>query len=160
MPMREDMQAYRITGENDVGKTQPGVQQLQADAGRTTPQSTVQTTTVAASQTSSASTATASTPKTTPTTTSPSDEIAKLKAQLAALETPKQEVIPPKAMAAPPSDVVGLGTSQEPIDAGFGDMSPAPAPVAVVHANTVEDTGPAEDCDDDLNDRVAGLLQR
>lgn len=176
LPMREDPQALRITGENEVGKPQPGVQSLQL-AGKpsnSTPASQIATASTPAKTSSTPASASSSIAQT---TTSPSDEIALLKAKLAAAEAaakPKtaepetvstgfdttMEIIPPAKTAPVVISNEGLGASQDTVEAGFGDLGPALRAEAKVHMNTADDTGPAEDADDDLNARVAGLLQR
>jgi hypothetical protein len=153
--MREDPQAYRITGENEVGKASPSANNA-VSGGQPALQQTAPANT--ASQTSTATVQTAAPA----TTTSPSenDEIAKLKAQLAAAEA--------KSKAAAAAQNV---PANEPINTGFGNLSGGVVglgtnqPVIEVSgagqlAGNDADTGPADESDVDLDARVAGLLQR
>ena len=78
------------------------------------------------------------------------DEVAELKRKLAEAEA--------KAKAPKAEKPTG------PVDTGFGasagDGLGTAQPVIDVATTSVEDTGPAEDADLDLDARVAGLLQR
>lgn len=172
LPMREDPQAYRITGENEVGKQRPALtngagnsrpmQQVtsqpassaQPDAGFVSGQEATMRPAIA---TDAASSSPMKPPVSTGTSTpasSEDDEEARLLAQLEAARAKK-------AAAAKVQD--------GPIDTGFaGAMTAGTAtngPVIDVAASpttvpSTEDTGPAEDSDLDLDARVAGLLKR
>ena len=183
MEMREDTLAYRITGENEVGKLQGGVARVTAASGSAgllgsantapssggAPQPTVQTV-----QQNKPSPVTQAATQTTQ--VNGDDEIAKLEAKLAAARAAKTSAAstqtapvdlgfgaaprtPLHAMTViPPTQkpngvtaaVTGLGDQQPVVD-----VSPATAPTM---GNTVEDTGPAEEADADLDARVAALL--
>lgn len=169
MEMRADPQALRITGENEVGKSRP----TQAALG--THQSTAPTTTTVASQTSSVNTAVQQ-PK--PETVNANDELAQLRARLAAAEAAAAAATKP---APAPVQAVAAQHASEAVDTGFGTASNvtvipptdktavatgfdtaglgASQPVVNVQSN-VADTGPADESDADLDARVAGLLQR
>ena len=200
--MREDPQSYRITGENEVGKTRPSVSSAGNGGQQTIHQSTAQTTTSGASQTSSVNTAAKPTDvqqmTTSPSNGAANDEIAQLKARLAAAEaaaatgaatvqggvsvggastgtTAKPnlqqanetvdtgfglsgQVIPPTTKpTARQEEVVGFGTTQPVVEVAPENLGQATTQPTM---NTVEDTGPAEESDADLDARVAGLLQR
>jgi hypothetical protein len=157
LPMREDPQAYRITGENEVGKQQPAAQRIASSVNGSNGSNGSNTAQGSPSSGNSAVKPTTST-SSPQTTTSPSedDEEAKLLAQLeaarkkkqAAAAQPQPEPTGPVDTGFGGGEVVGLGTNQPVIDA-----APSTAP-------SDEDTGPAEDADLDLDARVAGLLQR
>lgn len=170
LPMREDPQSYRITGENEVGKPRPAVQHLQNNVGQTaTPANTTQT------QASAPSAATKSSSASSTTTTSPSkdDEIAKLKAQLAAAEAAKAvKVEAPKTDENVVSDT-GFGDIIPPnkkpaqaagVETGFGDASIAQSMVEVSTSSSdqapslAEDTGAPESSDIEMDARIAALL--
>lgn len=183
MPMREDPQALRITGENEVGKPRPAV-------GSVTNQPAGQ---LSASKPADA---TATTKQTTATVTSPSkptdvqkmvsaedDEEAALMKQLAASRAKKAaiaeakakeaakaaqsetvdtgfgglsgQVIPPTKTTSQVTQVEGLGAAQTVVDTG---LTTAAASEAGATTNTIADTGPADESDDDLDARVAGLI--
>lgn len=184
LQLREDAVAYRITGENEVGKQQPYVPSGNA-LGQSGSPKTGPASTAGAAPTTTAQTATKQPEQ--QTTTSPSkpvvetkpievkpaedDEEAALMAQLAAARAKKkaaaeaaakQEVIPPAEK--PKSQVntdTGLGEAQSVVEAGFGDLDqPTPQKQeAAPTTNTVEDTGMVDDADADLDARVAGLLK-
>lgn len=182
IPMREDPQSYRITGENEVGKPKPAA--LSNGSG-------------GHSQATGAGAATQTRPTVQPaatkpsvqqaTTTSPSedDEEAKLMRQLEAARAKKAADAKAAAEAAArqagPVDT-GFGTvdvippankpASQVVDTGFAlgdqsvvEVSPngsglAAAGGAPSTANTIADTGPAEDADAGLDERVKALLQR
>lgn len=140
--MREDPQAYRITGENEVGKHQPANTSSQ----------------LSAPQTQQVSSQASSTPSNTvpPASNGADDEIAKLKAQLAAAEAKNKAAAAAQVQTMP---------ANEAIDTGFGAVSNAVSNVVGLGTaqpviNVEADTGPAEESDIDLDARVAGLLQR
>ena len=175
LPMREDPQAYRITGENEVGKQQPALTN-----GATRPQHTPQAISqpgpsaqsVAASPTATEASSTSTSSATrTATTASPQpasnqvDEVAELKRKLAEAEAKAKAAQAQTVQAAQPQpeptgpvdtgfgdtgEVVGLGTSQPVVEV---QTSPGTVP-------SEEDTGPAEEADLDLDARVANLLRR
>ena len=157
--MREDPQAYRITGENEVGKSQPASANTQLSAPQTQQASSQVSSTP--SNASSTTTTTTSAPSTTTSTTSSpdtssgaADEVAKRKAMLAAAEAKNKAAATAHEPANEPINtgfggVVGLGTSQPAIEVSAGSIS-----------DNAADTGPADESDVDLDARVAGLLQR
>lgn len=177
--LREDPQAYRITGENEVGKAKsaPAQQSVVAQV-RPTQQSVQQSPAPAQSDPG---------PGFVPQPeVKEEDEVTKLKRQLAeaqARATPglrtvasneivdagfaaasNVTVIPPKEK--PTSNgvdtgfgTVGLGVNQPVVEVDQG-TSPL-APGSNVNATTSNtDTGPAEESDADLDAKVASLLQR
>lgn len=193
MPMREDPQALRITGENEVGKPKPVGAVTHQPAGQQTVSSELNTS-QQGGQTVSAKT-----------TTFPSetkvavedDEEAKLLKQLADMKAKKAaaaravadaaaaaaqvakvesvdtgfgglsgQVIPPDKTAgasAGPGAIQHLGSSTvtDVVDTGFAGQAAttaAGATTAGVTANTIADTGPADESDDDLDARVASLI--
>lgn len=180
LPMREDPMAYRITGENEVGKPKPAALTTGSggqSASQATQPSTAQTTTTVASQTSSANGAGSVSPK--PTTTSPSEakvesKIERMKRELAEAEA-AEKAAAAKAKPAQPETVdtglVGevIPPTAKPADTGMVDTGFAIGDQSVVEVapnkadantttNTVADTGPAEESDADLDARVANLL--
>jgi hypothetical protein len=178
LPMREDANAYRITGENEVGKTRPAALANGSNGKLAAPVNTVQPATVQPVKPSVSP----------PTTTSPSDDpVAKAKAALAAAEAEAAKV---KAAAEAKAKVEAEAAAKVagPVDTGFGEVMPpqgkvsnvvetglgdqsvvevspsgsglAQADVAQSMGDTTQDTGPAEASDGDLDARVAALLQR
>lgn len=173
--LREDPQAYRITGENEAGKS----------TARTNGAPHSQPTHTVSSQPSSAPVPVTATNASGPTTASGSPtgassqdaEIEQLRAKLAAAEKAKNAnaqpiapetvdtgfganvtVIPPKEKPAVDTGfggVVGLGTAQPVVEVAQGTSPLAPQPTSAE-----ADTGPADESDADLDARVAGLLQR
>lgn len=186
MQLREDPQAYRITGENEIGKLKPAAVSAPASSQPVVQAAThgVQQQSEAARQQSHASAPQAAPQVRTADVTSKDAEIAKLEAQLAAARAahtiltgtqaarvphqPASEaidtgfgaatVIPPKEKPAVDTGfgVVGLGTTQPVVEVAQGTSPLAPQSTM----NTDADTGPAEESDADLDARVAGLLQR
>lgn len=191
MPLREDPQAYRITGESEVGKSKPAALS-QSSVGQqkvATPASTVTAQTQAEAQSA------------TPRATSPSrqssaataaiadavgedDEEAALMKRLEAARAKKAaavtkvetvdtgfaptrimdgEIIAPPTKAAVKQETAVIPQSQVDVvvDTGFGNLGVEPT-LAAAHptANTVEDTGMAEDADAELDSRVAAMLVR
>lgn len=153
--MREDPQAYRITGENEVGKA-PTALASAATSNGPAAQPNSQTITAAPSgitrQQTNALPQTGATSNTAaPASGGENDEIAKLKAQLAAAEAKN------KAAAAAHNE-----PANEPINTGFGGVAGlgTSQPTIDVSADNDADTGPADESDVDLDARVAGLLQR
>jgi hypothetical protein len=156
--MREDPQAYRITGENEVGKsktnaqpalsqTQPAPSQVssaQTQSGiNSSPSTTYSTATAGSSSTENSSKSTQT------------NEVEKLKAMLAEAEAKaKASAAPVQQQAAPEGQInTGFGNLTTGV-VGLGASQP------VVEVNADADTGPAEESDVDLDARVAGLLQR
>jgi hypothetical protein len=200
LQLREDPQSYRITGENEVGKPKPSANSA-GNGGLTGSVNTG-----LASTTSGASTTTAQTVQQKPaqsgtqqaSTISHSegapDELAELRAKLAAAEAKAAAATGQKS--ANNSTTANLQSASTTVDTGFGAVggsvvngeviAPARKPTETVDmgfgminqtmvevapnssgqtgtlptTNTVEDTGPAEESDEDLDARVAGLLQR
>lgn len=168
LPLREDPQALRITGENEVGKPRPVGAVTHQPAGQ---------------QIASSAASTEQKVAQTSTTTSPSkpaeaqpevdDEIAAMEKKLAAARAAKE--LAAKAAAAKPAEpetvATGFGelilpnktvstvTTQAGGELGAAQTMVEVAPtVAATSANTVEDTGEPEDADAALNARVQGLL--
>jgi len=170
LPLREDPQALRITGENEVGKPKPVGAVTHQPAG---PQ-------IASPAPSAEQKVAQTSTTTTTTTTSPSevktpevdDEIAAMEKKLAAARAAKEAA--KTAVAAKPKE-------PETVNTGFGEIiPPANKPAAAIQpdgelgakqsmvevgstltgasTNTAEDTGPAEDADAALDARVQGLL--
>jgi hypothetical protein len=182
--MREEPQALRITGENEVGKTRPSAISAGNGGQQTIRPLTAQTTTVADSSGQSVTGAAPAKPQT---TTSPSngaanDEVAQLRARLAAAEAAATNQSNHPPTAAKPA-LLQAQQESETVDTGFGMggnvtiIPPAhnttrsqPQGGEVVGFGTsqpivevspsIADTGPAEESDADLDARVAGLLQR
>lgn len=183
IPMREDPQSYRITGENEVGKPRP--------AALTNGSGGNNAATSAGTGTQTATSAPRAEPKQQPAkaTTSPSDsmdaDVAAMEKQLAKMKARKAAEAKAAAEAAArqagPVDT-GFGVvdvippANKPasslVDTGFGlgDQSVVEvlpngsglglAGVGHPTTNTEMDTGPAEDADAGLDARVAALLQR
>lgn len=187
MQLREDPQAYRITGENEIGKAKPAPAQVSAP-GAAQPQ--VQTVASHAQQSS----APVAVPATTVRTADVSqDEVAKLEAQLAAAKAAAQSkvsaaeaahmgaatqhtmavqhenaavdtgfasgmtIIPPAEKQSTGFDMVGLGASQPMVEVAQNTSPLVPTPTTTA-ADT--DVGPAEESDADLDARIAALLPR
>lgn len=183
LPMRTEPQSLRITGENEVGK-QKAVASIAPPkeagaAGTVTTGFSTQTSQTAgaagsATRTASSTSATANTGASSqPTTNTAEDdeEAAALKA-LAAIKAKKA------AAAKAQADAAAKAAASETVNTGFGQIIPptekvstvtqdtsglgASQPVVEVEAssgaNTDADTGPAEESDNDLDARVAGLL--
>lgn len=177
LPMREDPQAYRITGENEVGKSrpaqlngtraaslthtatsQPAPSESPGSASALTAKTLQSPTASVAATSSPTSTLATSTAASVPASVEVDEEVVLMK-QLEAARAKKAAATAAAAKAQEPTsvdtgfgavgEVVGLGTSQPTIEVA----SPGTAP-------NVEDTGPAEDADMDLDARVAGLLKR
>jgi hypothetical protein len=182
MPMREEPQALRITGENEVGKPRPvgvGSQVTHQPAN--------------ASQTTAAPAPKPAPAATTQTTTSPSkpapaaqvdDEEAALMKQLEAARAKKAEavkaaaaqkpaepekvdtgfgglsgqVMPPVKVTGATSQVEGLGSTQPVVEVDPSTGAADAGATTLAATNTAEDTGPAEEADTDLDARVAALL--
>lgn len=186
LPMREDANAYRITGENEVGKPRPAALASSA-SGNGASQNGARASTAGGGQMQTVQPA--AKPATT-TTTSPSDDpVAKAKAALAAAEA---EAAKKKVAEAEKAKAEALAAAKVagPVDTGFGEVIPpegkvsnvvamdtglgdqsvvevspngsglAQAGVAQSMGDTTQDTGPAEASDGDLDARVAELLQR
>lgn len=182
MPMREDPNALRITGENEVGKPRPAAgNAISPPAGQQSVSKLVDVSkTTTATQTSPSKAETKVEPKVVPTE---DDEEAALLKQLAAAKAKKAaiaeakakeaakaaaqpetvetgfglsgQVIPPTKTTAAITQVEGLGAGQDVVDTG---LTTAGAGTTGVTTNTVADTGPADESDDDLDARVAGLI--
>ncbi|MDE2106766.1 MAG: hypothetical protein KGL39_56650 [Patescibacteria group bacterium] len=164
MEMREDVLAYRITGENEVGKSQGGVARVATGVGASGLLGSASTAPSSGTSALQSIAPTAQPNKPSPVTPAPAtilpasgeDEIAKLEAKLAAARAAKtgatatMTVIPPLQQTN--GNMVGV--------LGLGDQQPVVevAPATPTMGNTVEDTGPAEEADADLDARVAALL--
>lgn len=170
--MRDDPQAYRITGENEAGKSSTARTSTQANSSQTRQVasqvssdqnlSTTPTTDGTTPAISSTATAGSTSRENSLQTPQASDEVTKLKAMLAAAEAKSKA-----PQAEPLNDpintgfgaVAGLGSRQPVIDATVIDVSPQSS--GSIAASAAEaDTGPAEESDIDLDARVAGLLKR
>lgn len=169
MPMREDPNAYRITGESEVGK--------QKLLGSTSGPKVVSQTPQQPSQ-ASASAPAAAEPATTPAQSTQAsklkpetakmdvavedDEEAVLLKQLAAAKAKKAAAAAAKQTVIPPAEEkVSTGFGAVGMMDGLGASQPVVEVAAnkvVASANTEEDTGPAEEADDALNARVAALM--
>jgi hypothetical protein len=188
LPMREDPQAMRITGENEVGKPRPVGAVTHQPAGQQIASSEPKT---------EQQVAQTSTTKTSPSETKAAvvedDEEAALLKQLAAAKAKKAaaavaakvqaaqaepdkvdtgfgglsgQIIPPAKTAgagAGPGTIQHLGsqTVTDVVDTGLtasAEATTAGAKTDGSTANTVADTGPADESDDDLDARVANLL--
>lgn len=203
LPMREDPQAMRITGESEVGKHKMlASTSTTKSVAQTHTQSSQHNTSAPQTNTSTPAPSAASSPKTSTTSTSSTsaqgtstpedDEEAALLKQLAAAKARKAEVaaakaaetakldaaaekvdagfgglsgqiIEPTKTTTKPTQVEGLGSTQstvEVVDTGFGASAGETVAAATTAgmANTIADTGPADEADDDLDARVAGLL--
>jgi hypothetical protein len=155
LPLREDAQSLRITGENEVGKPRPAQQHAVNNA-----QAQAQPTTVATSavnQTQTASNVTQMRPQNQP-------------------QQPVQQAQtaqPVDTGFGDPATVTATVNQSQPdtgvLDTGFGDIGGSPTTVVVQPQtvqsqqstmNTVEDTGPADESDDDIDARVAALMPK
>lgn len=115
LPMREEPMAYRITGENEVGKPKPAALTTGSggqSASQATQPSTAQTTTTVASQTSSVNGAGSVSPKPT-TTTSPSEPKVESKIERMKRELAEAEAEATKAQTTKPAE-------PETVDTGLG----------------------------------------
>jgi hypothetical protein len=173
LPLREDAQALRITGENEVGKPRPVGAVTHQPAGQQSVSHTPST----------EQTVTKPSPAATQTTTSPSkpaevepeDEIAKMERTLAEAKARKlaeaakvkpaepetvstgfgELILPNKTASTAGATQAGgeLGAKQSVVEVGStSEVANAST------ANTIEDTGEPEDADAALNARVQGLL--
>lgn len=130
MQMREDPQAYRITGENEVGKPRPSAQ-IAGNGGQQGTQGASTASTAGTSSTTTVQTAKPSDVQ--QTTTSPSngadnDEIAALKAKLAAAEAAVRAQPGSGAQSQTPLENKAQGqtsvhSANETVDTGFGGLS-------------------------------------
>lgn len=190
MPLREDPQSYRITGESEVGKTRPAAlsqqsagQQKVSSANTVSAEKSVAG--VQANSTTATSPSKVETAKVVETKPAEDDEEAALmkkleearkkKAAAAAAAKPETvdtgftasrpmdgEIIEPPAKAAVKQEVAAIPQSTvDVVDTGFGNLGAEPSPAAASPtANTTDDTGAAEDADVDLDARVAAMLTR
>ncbi len=178
LPMREDPMAYRITGENEVGKPKPAA--VTTNNGGQKPVTSAAT---AGPTQTTAKPAETTKPVSEAKTTSPSEpkvetKIEKMKRELAEAEAAEQAAAKAKAETTKPAQpetvdtgLVGEVIPPKPkpadtgvVDTGFGlgdqtvvEVAPNTAD-ANTTTNTVADTGPAEESDSDLDARVANLL--
>lgn len=179
LPMREDVQAFRITGENEVGKSQGNVQQLQPATRPSTSTPTSQTSVQSSPVRETTKVHSTPSPSSSPSTAPEDDEEAALLKQLAAAKAKKAAQQKTAEAAAAKTADTGFGEIIEPakvasqVDTGFGGLGETQPVVEVAPdnsglgaagaaqsmANTAEDTGPAEDADADLDARVAALLK-
>jgi hypothetical protein len=206
IPMREDPQALRITGESEVGKqkllgsTSTMTQNAQQHRATSQHNSAHNIEATAATRTTTGLVGPESTTQARSSSTpaaglqaSEDDEEAALLKQLAAAkakkalaakiaaggQTAKEEkvdtgfgglsgqVIPPDKTGganASPGMIEHLGshTVTDLVEAGFEQPGAASqgASTTAATANTIADTGPADEADDDLDARVAGLLSK
>lgn len=158
LPMREDPQALRITGENEVGKPRavagPASQaQQQLPANNVVPMRAAPQTVVQPAQTQTAPT---------PTTTPPSREPETVDTGFGGVA--QQAGPKPGANVVIEATANPAQAGQQVVEAGFGNLGQTTqvvaAPATAPTANTVEDTGAPEESDVDLDARVAALLQR
>jgi hypothetical protein len=181
MPMREDPQAQRITGESEVGKQRPAVGSVtHQQAGQQSASKLVDATKTASTTTSPSK---VETKVETKAAVVEDDEEAALLKQLAAAKAKKAaiaeaakkaaaqaaegekvdtgfgglsgQVIPPNKTASKVTQVEGLGTAQDVVDTG---LTTSVSGAAGATTNTIADTGPADESDDDLDARVASLI--
>jgi hypothetical protein len=151
LPLREDAQSLRITGENEVGKPRPATTQTVQQPPPNQPQTQQQTT----------------------------SNVTQMRPQNQPLQNQQQTV-----QQAQPAQPVDTGFGDAPVtaavnqaqpetgvlDTGFGDLGGTPQTGVVqpqtgqvqqiATTNTVEDTGPADESDDDLDARVAALMPK
>lgn len=188
--MREDPQAYRITGENDIGKAKtlghPNASATPHSGAVEQQRPTVLQPAVQPSPVQADPRAANVSAQNVPQNVSPNDEIALLKARLAAAELaasraateaggvrtgPASAVSATQSGAQPETAAVDTGfgsatiippTSRTPVqhDEGLLGANQPVINVAPENAASIADTGPADESDADLDARVAGLLQR
>jgi hypothetical protein len=183
LPMREDPMAYRITGENEVGKPKPAALTTQGGGQSTATSAGTATPTPTSAQSASPKPTTPQSAPQTTTTTSPSEpkvesKIEKMKRELAEAEA-AEKVEALKAKPAEPEkvdtglvgEIIAPATKPKPVDTGMVDtgfglgaaqavveVAPSTGDAQPTTTNTVADTGPAEESDADLDARVASLL--
>jgi hypothetical protein len=173
MPMREEAQALRITGESEVGKPQAALMSTTKHTQLTSAVSSQPSSSVKVATPSSASKPSAPTISPTSATLTASsissgedDEEAALMEQLAAAKAKKAA----KAAAEAKAEIekawsanARLAEETGLISTGFGDVGLGDSqPIIDVAPSTVpseEDTGPAEEADLDLDARVAGIFK-
>ena len=177
MQLREDPQAYRVTGENEIGKARPAATAQVSQSG--SPQIQQQAAPIRQAVVSPAQQA----------EVNANDEIAQLKAKLAAAEAAATTHSNTAAVAAK-APAVAVQQENATVDTGFGSATIIPptktqsgggmfsveglgatqsvvevvqdtAPLAPRPTTSQDaDTGPAEESDADLDARVAALLPR
>jgi hypothetical protein len=168
MPMREEAQALRITGESEVGKPQAALmsttrhsQLTSAVSSQPSSSGKVSTPSSGSKPSAQAMSPASSTPITVTASSGEDDEEAALLKQLAAAKAKKAAKAAADAKAA--VDAKAAEEAAQPIRTGFGDIGLGDSqPIIDVAPSTVpseEDTGPAEEADLDLDARVAGIFK-
>lgn len=162
LPMREEPVAFRITGENEVGKPRPAavgfVNQGAANAVATgiDPAAEAAAKKLADEALAAAARVEAARQETARKAAEAAAEAARKAAEAAAANTLVDTGFGDLGGAAPTVTAMANPTAME----GAGLLDPGPAPVVTATVNTTADTGAPEDADASLDARIAALLPK